>query len=504
MRLVIRNGLVVTPTDSGTDQQRADIVVEGDRIECVGPACTIPVEGADKVIDASERIVIPGLVNAHAHSAELFAKGRAEALPMDLAYLKSTGMVVAPMQEPAGPDEIYARTLLGGIEMVRRGVTTVVDDVLHVPDFNTDSVYAVMKAYQDLGLRARVTGMLINRPWFEFVPFVREVMPPTLLAKFANISCPSAEELLTWCRQIIQETHSDGARVQFIISPCGPERCTPELLVGVSQLAQEWNLPVPLHVQETLANAVSGHLFYGGTHVKYLDSLEFLNERTVLIHAVWLTDKDIQRLADRGAAVIHNPVSNMKLGAGIAPVRKLLGAGIRVGLGCDGFSCNDSQNMFETMKVAALLQNVTTAIYDKWLSPDEVFRMATEGGASAYLMGEQVGRVAAGYKADFVLLDLDTPTFRPLNNALHQIVYCENGASVDTVIVDGRVILEGRRLLSVDEDKVIEEALGWHKRFVDRGQAGWQLASELGPYFSQAYMRCVEYMRELEVSSICG
>jgi 5-methylthioadenosine/S-adenosylhomocysteine deaminase len=374
-----------------------------------------------------------------------------------------------------------------------------VDDVIHLPAFNKDSVYAVMKAYRDLGLRARVTANVVNRPWVEFMPFVKEVTPPEVLAKFTSIRYPDAEELVDWCSEVIEETHSDGARVQFILAPSAPDRCTPELLIGISQLARDWNLPMDIHVQENLTNAVSGPLFYGGTHVKHLDNIGVLSEQTVLIHAVWLTDEDIRRLADRGAAVVHNPVSNMKLGAGIAPVRKLLDAGLRVGLGCDGFSCNDSHNMFEAMKMTGLLQNVTTPIYDEWLSPDEVFRMATEGGARAHLM-EQVGRIAAGYKADLVLLDLDTPAFRPLNNALHQIVYCENGASVDTVIVDGQVIMEGNLLLSLDEGKIVSEALAWHGLFLERAQTSWQLAAELEPYFRRAYMRCVEFMRELEVS----
>lgn len=500
MRLVIKDGLVVTPKDNGAWQGRADIVVEDDLIAHVGQVRADLAEGADRVIDASGHIVMPGFVDAHVHSKEIFAKGRARALPMEISYLRSSGLVVSPMLAPAEPEEIYARTLLAGVEIVKQGVTTVIDDVLHVPAFNTDSVNAHMKAYADLGLRARVTTGVMNRPWSEFMSFVAEVMPPEVMARFPKTGHEDAEKLLAWCREIIQETHSDTALVQPILAASTPDRCTPELLVGISRLAREYNLPVDIHTQENIGGAVSGHLSYGGTHVKYLDDLGFLSEHSVLIHAVWLTSEDIHRLAARGAAVVHNPVSNMKLGAGIAPVRELLDSGVQVGLGCDGFSCNDSHNMFETMKMAGLLQNVTTPVYDDWPTPEEVLHMATEGGACAHLMGGQVGRIAAGYKADLVLLRLDTPPFRPLNNALHQIVYCENGASVDTVIVDGRVVVEGRRLLSMDEDKVVAEALSWHQRFLERVQPAWQLAAELEPYFRRAYLRCVEHVGELEMS----
>jgi guanine deaminase len=197
---------------------------------------------------------------------------------------------------------------------------------------------------------------------------------------------------------------------------------------------------------------------YGKTLVAHLADLGVVGPRFSGAHGVWLTRDDVRRLADAGASVAHNPLSNLRLGSGIAPVRMMLESGLRVGVGTDSASSSDTQNMFECTRLAAYLSRVRTPDYTRWITAGDAFTMATEGSAGVLGMANRIGRLAPGFKADVVFLDLGNANYVPLNDGLVQLVNGESGLAVDRVMIGGRMILEGGRLLTVDEAKVRAQA----------------------------------------------
>ncbi|MBI2323170.1 MAG: amidohydrolase family protein, partial [Chloroflexi bacterium] len=225
---------------------------------------------------------------------------------------------------------------------------------------------------------------------------------------------------------------------------------------------------------------------YGGSVVAYLDRLGFLSPRVSLAHAVWLTPDDIATVARTGAAIAHNPMSNLNLGSGIAPVPAYLRAGIPVGLGTDGYS-GGNHAMFEAMRLAAALHTVHTTDYAQWLRPPDVLRLATHGGATVAQLAGGGGALAVGRRADLVILGADSPALTPLNDLVDQLVYCERGAAVETVVVNGEVVVQGGRVATVDEPAILAEARRLAERLTERNRALFAFAREHEAHIHRAY-----------------
>ena len=251
------------------------------------------------------------------------------------------------------------------------------------------------------------------------------------------------------------------------------------------QLSAESGAPLHVHVLETPVQAVSGPALAGGSLIARLAELGGLSDRTTIAHAVWVDEAEIEMLAASGANVSHNPVSNLKLGSGIAPVIRLREAGVNVALGCDGFTCNDGQSVFEAMKFASLLSSVTTPDHDRWLTPADVLGMATVAGRRA--AGLDGGTLAPGEPADITLVRTDTPAFVAPNDRLQQAIY--GGTRVDTVIVDGDVVLRGGRTVRIDEAAVLAEAAEY-ARARQSAQAG-VVPAEVEAAFERAYRTAI-------------
>ena len=222
-----------------------------------------------------------------------------------------------------------------------------------------------------------------------------------------------------------------------------------------------------------------------------MDSLGILTPKTTLAHMVWVTDHDLDLVAKAGASIAHNPMTNLKCGSGIAPVRKMLDAGINVGLGTDNNSANDTSNLLETMRVAALLHKVTDFDYDRWIGAKEVIKMATRGGARCACLDGEIGTLSVGKKADLILLDLNRFPFFPRNDLLHQLIFCEHGESVDTVVIDGKFIVEGGKVVTVNEEKILSDVVERAKEIQDKITRAAKRGGELAPYVREAYYKCV-------------
>jgi 5-methylthioadenosine/S-adenosylhomocysteine deaminase len=300
----------------------------------------------------------------------------------------------------------------------------------------------------------------------------------------------SAKDYLELSRGALDRFHGKDGLLRYVIAPSGPQRCSDDLLVAADALSAEFDTTLHVHVLETKTQAVTGNEFYGRTLVGHLDDLGVLSDRLTIAHGIWLTDADIGLLGAAGASVAHNAISNQKLGAGIAPLRELLDAGVNLALGSDGLSSNDSARMFDVMKAAALLQKIGTPNYKSWPTAHEMLWAATRGGARSVRLTDDIGAIEPGRKADLVLLDLTTINFTPLNDVLNHLVYCENGASIIEVMVNGQTVVRDGRCLFVDEQAVLAEIRELAPEMLARHADVERVNEEFAPYFAEIHRRC--------------
>lgn len=449
--MLLRNGLVDTGTRA--EFSRADILVEDGRIARVGS-----VEGVRsdvEVVDCSGYLVVPGLIDAHYHSNDGFDRGRWDNLPLEPWMMFSYPALAAPALSAR---EVYIRTVLSGLELVRSGVTCVVDFLYELAGFTDESLAAVVSAYRDLGLRATIALGMSDRAFHETVAVDLGLIPPDLLERLEAERPPPWDEWEAFARRAVERFHRPETGISIALAPSGPQRCSDRMLAGTSALAGELDLIVHIHVLETRLQAYSSLQRYGTTLPKHLESLGFLSERVSFDHGIWLTDEDLELIAGRGVNVVHNPISNMKLGSGICPVPELLKRGVTVALGADSASCNDGCNMLESVKIAALVHKLWDVDYEEWLGAAEAWTMATTAGARAAGDPEGLGRIREGARADLVLFDLDDLAFTPLNVPLNQLVFCAPKQAVAASLVGGRWILRDGTVTGVDESAVKAEA----------------------------------------------
>jgi cytosine/adenosine deaminase-related metal-dependent hydrolase len=262
----------------------------------------------------------------------------------------------------------------------------------------------------------------------------------------------SDAELLDIYRWFIDECHgqADG-RLRAAVSCSAPHRVTDTYLRGLADLSESADLPYNMHILETRSQRIFGDERYGMSLVKYAHAQGVLSERCQVIHAVWIDDTDVAILADSGATVAHNPTCNLRLGSGIMPFRQLVEAGVGIGIGTDEATVDDGVNFWTAVKNAGLVHNITDPDYQRWPTPQVVLRAATTGGAKALRLPVRSGSLEPGHAADIVLMDLDTLPFIPLNDTTRQLVYCEPGRSVQTVVVGGEVVLRDGALLTINE-----------------------------------------------------
>jgi 5-methylthioadenosine/S-adenosylhomocysteine deaminase len=466
--LVLRGGLV----DVGAGRfARTDVAVSGGRIAAVGDG----LEGAE-VVDCGRLAVVPGAINAHSHSNENWFRGMWDNLPLEPWMLFSYPVLAAPTQAPR---EIYVRTLLGGIEMLRSGATCAVDFLYELQGLTEESLAAVVQAYRDLGLRVLVALAIADRAYHETVVLDAKLVDPALIARLEREKPPSWPESEAFVRRAVERFHRPDEGVSICPAPSGPQRCTDELLAGSAALADELDLALHIHVLETRMQAVSAQRMYGRTLPEHLDTLGFLSQRVSFEHGIWLTPHDVELVRDRGVTIVHNPVSNMKLGSGICPVPTLLAAGVNVALGTDGMCSNDGNDMYGAVKTAALLHKLWEVDYEQWLGAEEAWQMATGGGAAAAGDRDGLGRIEPGRHADLVLLDLDSIPFTPLNDALRQLALGTTTLAVRSAIVGGRFSLRDGELTGIDEAAILAEARELAGEIVGRHDEAFEVGREL-------------------------
>lgn len=488
MKIMIKNGRIQQNKQDEIIFEDKDIVIENDIITGIFDKNEIHNQAFDKVIDAKSCIVMPGLVNAHLHSSDHFNKGGFDNLPLELwvLYLRP---IFSGFNHT--PDEIYLRTLLGSIEMIRTGTTSVIDDVVQFPALDEKNLDMIFKGYEKAGIRAAITSHLINKPLYKTIPFLDEYLNEELKEKL-TINYASENEMLAYVEQNIHKYNKQGAVQTYALAPSGPQRCSIELMAGLKNLSEKYNLPVISHVLETKVQEVTAKEFYNMTMVEYLNEHHLLYPNLNLVHSVWVSDHDIELMKEHNSKVLHNPTSNLKLGSGIAPIKSFLDNGISVGLGTDNTSSNDSLNMFELMKITGLIHKVQDHHYDKWIGAQDALKMATIGGAECALKEDELGTIEVNKKADLIILETENHRFIPNNNYVNQVVFCENGSSVKTVLINGEVVMEDKIIKTFDEEEVLEEVKGVMSKVFEERNLSYKQAELIFDELKKAYFKSNE------------
>ncbi len=490
MSILIKNARVLTMDDQFNEYDQADILVQGTKITAIGPNLPVPQDDPDlRVIDGANKLAMPGLVNGHVHSPGNFRKGALDNLPLEIFMLYE----VPPLSDtPEDGATNYFRTMIGNLEMLKLGVTSVHDDAFYVPYPTPEAIDGLMQSYADSGIRAAASIDQPNVVEYEKYPFLAEILPGEIRQQMANSPLNSKEQLLECYQHLIGKWHNtyDG-RVRAAVSVSAPQRVTVDYFQAISELSRRYDLPFNVHILETKLQRVLGEEKYGKSLVKYVHDLGLLDEHMMIIHAIWVDDEDVALLARAGCSVAHNPVCNLRLGSGVMTFRRHRNHGINICLGSDEACSDDSANMWAVGKMAGLIHSITDPEYRNWPKAREVLWALTRGGARAMRLEGQVGMLAPGYEADLILLDLNSLAFTPLNDIYRQLVYSENGSSVVLTMVAGKVVVENGKVLTVDEELVKKEVRNLMKRYREVAETAAAAAEQLEPYYREMYLQAV-------------
>ena len=450
MKQIIRGGRLLDIARHAAEP--ADILIDGDTVREIGPPGTAaPADAA--TLDATGRLLMPGLVNAHTHGHNNLAKSLGDRWTLELLLNAAPWITGGRTLE-----DKYLSTLIGAVEMIRKGCTAAYDLSFELPAPTPEGLEAVGRAYADAGMRAVVAPMMADRTFHRALPGLLDALPADLRREAAAISLePFETSMAAWERALATWPFSHD-RVRLALAPTIPHHCSEAFLRAASRAAAEHGAGFHTHLAESKVQALAGMQLYGMTQTAWLDSLGILGPRFTAAHAVWLDGDDMRRLADAGAAVAHNPGSNARLGNGLAAARALIDAGVRVGIGTDACTCSDNLNMFEAMRIASMVSRVQELDCERWLATEEILDLATHGSAGVLGFDDEIGAIEPGRRADIVFLDLAHVNYVPLNDPVIQIVHGEDGTGVESVMIGGRMVLERRRMVTVDEEKLARDA----------------------------------------------
>jgi cytosine/adenosine deaminase-related metal-dependent hydrolase len=456
-RTLIRGGQVYDHDGDVHNPASADILIEGDSIAAVGSG--LAADGVDEIIDASGRLVVPGLINAHYHSHDVLCRGMFEELPLEFWLLYTL-----PMGANRSDEEVRARTLVGAIECLRCGITTVQDMLGLVPlaDAQTEVVIA---AYRDAGIRVVFSPMVWDIPPIAMMRH-GDSLPPDVQEMLGNEPRPIRDQIAYLEHQF---THRPASgTLHWAVAPFAPQRCSPAMLQACGELAAKYDLPIYTHVYETRGQRlIARELFkkHGGSLIGYMEDCGLVGPRLNIVHSVWIARDEMERLAAADAGIVLNPLSNMKLKSGIAPLLAMRQAGVRLGIGCDNCSGTDVESVFQAMKMLCLTAAVSDPEPGAPLA-HEMLRHATLGNARTAGLAHCLGAIRPGYKADLIFIDLNDAAYLPYNSAARQLVYTEAGRGVESVMVNGRLVIKERVVKTINEDALRREVTGLMRHFL--------------------------------------
>ncbi len=417
--LIIKNGTILTMDSKNSILENGFLAIRGDSISDIGTG-EIPSIKATKIIDAKGGLVLPGLVNGHTHAAMTLFRGLADDLPL-MQWLEN---YIFPAERNMDAEFVYTGTQLALAEMILSGTTTFCDMYLFEEE--------VAKAAKKAGVRCLAGEVLYD---------------------FPSPNYGSVENGLEYTESLIQKWRDDPI-VSIAVEPHSLFTCSPELLMASNELALKHRVPLIIHVAETLNEVSEIKRKYAKTPIEHLDSLGLLGAHLIADHCVHLGQSEITKMAEHGVKVVHNPESNMKLASGIAPIPELIKQGVTVGLGTDGCASNNNLDLFSEMDTAAKLHKVH-AMDPTAVDAVTVLRMATIEGARALGLQDITGSLEIGKKADVIVIDTHKPHLTPMYNATSHLVYAASGNDVTHSVINGKLVMEDRKLLTLDLDEVI-------------------------------------------------
>jgi 5-methylthioadenosine/S-adenosylhomocysteine deaminase len=430
--LTITNALIVPMTQEKRSFHGHAQVKDGAITE-VGPGAPATVNSAE-LIDAAGCVLLPGLINAHTHLYQVLLRAVWEDLPL-MPWLKR----IYGAAQVLRPDHFYTGSLLGCVEAIRSGVTTVCEHNFLNP--YPECAFETVRAIQNSGLRSVFARTIMDTG--EIVPDCTRETPENAFARIESVLA----------------RHQNDDRLSFMTGPNTPPiNTTPELLKEIRRFADAAGIGISAHVAESrsVVDCVQNEHGAKGV-VEFLHRFGIPGNNSIFAHSVHISKDEIALLRQTGTSVSHNPVSNMMLGDGVAPVVEMLRQGVNVALGTDGAASNHSQDLFDTMKAASLLQKVHHQDAGV-IEPYAVLRMATAGGAAALGLSSVCGTIEVGKRADLILVDLETAHVQPINDVFSQIVHCVKASDVRTVIVDGEILMRNRQLTDHEEGKLLADA----------------------------------------------
>ena len=486
MDILIKGVLAITMNEQNGIIEHADVAIKGDRIVYVGQSRDWDEGSFEKVIHAERMILIPGLINSHTHSTQNFLRGMFQGLPLEIwrQYYRAA-------LRTYNREALRISSMLGCIEMIRNGITTVLDHFDSPLKIEFKGANAIIEAMIESGIRGVVAYTISDRRYEETLPIPKNEIDLDALRAMDLITSDearSSENVLQECEKFIKTFHGFHPRIHPIMGPSAPQRCTDRLLMDVKRLAKDHGVMLHTHVLETETQKVHAQkMFNRSTMISHLRDIGFLGPEVAVAHAIWISGEDIKILSEEGTSVVHLPASNLKLGSGLAPLRSMLDQGVNVSVATDGAASNDSQNMFEAMKLASLIHNLTYRDYGRWISSREALNMATIHAAKVCGLEKEIGSIQEGKLADLVLLKKDSYTWVPLNDVVNQLVYSENGRSVTTTIIGGDIVMDSGHLTHVDETRIYAEATALRERLNDHLRHELKRTRTLEPVLRKMY-----------------
>ncbi len=429
MNLLIKN-VTLLPMDGKNEIiDNTNIYIKGDKIAHIGEIKEDV--KADRVIDGNKKLAMPGLINAHTHIGMSLFRNYADDLPLHDWLTKK----IWPQEAKLRAEDVYWGSLLSMVEMIQSGTTTFLDMYFFMEE--------VGKGLLESGMRGVLSRGVIEEEGKE-------------------------KEKIEDTRSLYREWNGQGeGRIRVAVAPHAPYTCSPDYLKELLDLAVELNAPIHIHLSETKKEVEDSYKLYGKSPIKHVYDLGLFKQPTIAAHCVHVDDEDIRILKDNNVSPVNNPSSNLKLASGFAPVDRMLKAGVNVALGTDGSASNNNLNMFEEIHLASILNKGVNldAISVKAI---DALKMATINGAKALQWDDEIGSIQVNKKADIILIDLDKPHLYPLHNLISLLAYSAQGSDVDTVIIDGNIVMENREIKTLDVEKIIYNAEKLSKDLINR------------------------------------
>jgi 5-methylthioadenosine/S-adenosylhomocysteine deaminase len=444
MTILLENATLVNAERSRPVLPGRQVLIQDRVISAIGRQLRLRRADIQERLDCAGKLVIPGLINAHSHLLEILQRSFRDNVRKEVWISKRQ---MTEQGADLTDSEIGAAAALACAEMLKSGVTAVVDHFSLRSGITAAKMISVLDAFQRTGIRGVLAPSLRDQNFLDLISSRGSARKP---ARNAGVDPWQTEMLL-----VLEHLRNSSSVSSLMLGPSSPQNCSDALLRQVVRTAERYDLGIHTHLLETVIERWGGRRLYRNGMVQRMKNLGLLSSRLSVAHGVWLDDREMDLLAASGASLVHNPASNLKLGSGRARIADLMKRGVNVALGTDGGDTSDSYSIFDQMRLAAFLSRLDLEPPERWVTAADALRMATTHGANAIPAWRgKIGSLRVGYRADIVILK---PQLRlqPLNDFINQLVYCENGQSVDTVLVDGRVVVRGGSLTGVDEQALV-------------------------------------------------